>query len=185
MKLRQCYKYFFKILLLKLHAPQNLEFQCSRFFFLLLFFQKSILEWYERMHGLCRSNSKVSTDIFISVRTKLLMSFLLTTLCSCQSWRVNEPVTNQIKNQYLSLENTPAQLSHFDKWWCSFYKEKTKLFLPKRKKLYFLQLLVKNLIGFVSKIDNSRKTLHNKMLENPLLGITKQMIFFFQHCHWN
>ena len=34
----------------------------------------------------------VFTAIFVWVRTKPLMAFLLTTLCSCQSWRVNEPI---------------------------------------------------------------------------------------------
>ena len=85
----------------------------------------------------------IDTAIFVWVRTKPLMPFLLTTLCSCQSWRVNEPIntshwgstskvylyikgtgTKTGKKQYLSLENTPSQFSHFYKRWCSFYKEK-------------------------------------------------------------
>ena len=86
----------------------------------------------------------VVTAVFVWVRTKPLMSYLLTTLCTCQSWQFIEPINTSHwgskskvylyikgtgtktdkKNQYLSQENTPAQLSHFDKRWCGFYKAK-------------------------------------------------------------
>ena len=43
--------------------------------------------------GLKRSMDSLDfTAIFVWLRTKPLVSFLLNTLCSCQSWRINEPI---------------------------------------------------------------------------------------------